>query len=404
MLKMNNKEDYESGLKELKAKVEKLQKINRELNRSNKKFKELYEKIPLPYQCLNEDGIIRDVDPAWLDTLGYNPEEVIGKNFTGFLHPDWKARFEENFLNLKKCGCRRNVQLKIRNKKGVYLDISFDGYILYKPEGDFKRAYCVFKNITSREKREKALDSDNIELERKVKKLTEELTSSKSELQSFIYSASHDLRSPVHVIDGFSQILLEDYGDNIDEDGRHYLKRVRAAARRLNQIMKDMLKLSRVGRRKMILEEVYLANIAEEIAAEMHSADSSRSVEIEIQDGMKAVGDDYLLRLVIKNLFNNAWKFTKLNEEAKIRFGETERRGNKIYFIEDNGVGFDMRYSHKLFKSFETLHSRDDFQGTGIGLTMVKDIILRHEGHVWGESEGKGKGAVFNFTLQHDKN
>ncbi|MDZ7860760.1 MAG: ATP-binding protein [Candidatus Krumholzibacteriota bacterium] len=398
------KKNPESKLKELTAKVEKLQKINRELNKSNKKFKELYEKLPLPYQCLAEDGIIRNVNPAWLDTLGYRIEEVIGKNFTGFLHPDWKTRFEKKFLNLKKCGYRSNVQLKIRNKKGVYLDISFDGHVVYQHEGGFKQAYCVFKDITKPGKMEEDVCPDNIELERRVKKLTEDLMSSNSDLKTFIYSASHDLRSPVHVIDGFSQILLEDYGDNMDEDGRHYLKRVRAATGRLNQTMNDMLKLSRAGRRKMVLEEVYLGNIAKEIAAEMRAADSSRRVEIEIQDGMIAMGDTYLLRLVIKNLFKNAWKFTKQKEKAKIRFGEKEHGGNKIYFIEDNGAGFDMRYSHKLFRSFESLHSRDDFQGTGIGLTMVKDIILRHEGHVWGESEGKGKGAVFSFTLKHDKN
>jgi PAS domain S-box-containing protein len=261
----------------------------------------------------------------------------------------------------------------------------------------------IFRRIEA----EEAIKQLNESLERRVMERTAELAAANKELEAFAYSVSHDLRAPLRSIDGFSQALEEDYGDRFDEEGRDYLNRVRAASQRMDQLINDLLNLSRVTRAEMHREEVDLSDIAHEINDFLMHAEPGRSMTLDIAPALKAYGDPRLLRIVLENLFSNAWKFTRKQEASRIEFGMTDeahapdatgQNGMLVYYVRDDGAGFDMAYANKLFGAFQRLHPVSEFEGNGIGLATVQRIISRHGGHVWAESE-PGQGATFFFTL-----
>ena len=231
-----------------------------------------------------------------------------------------------------------------------------------------------------------------------LKGKTAELEASNKELEAFSYSVSHDLRAPLRTIDGFSHALLEDYEGKLDEQGKDYLKRVRAATQHMAQLIDDMLKLSRITRTEMNLEKVNLTQIALSIMDELRKSEPNRTVEVRIADGLEDTADPRLMQVVLDNLLNNAWKFTGKQTEAVIEFGSTKEGDRRVYFVRDNGAGFDMAYADKLFSPFQRLHSAEEFSGTGIGLATVQRIIHRHGGKVWAEGQ-VGKGATFYFSL-----
>ena len=232
----------------------------------------------------------------------------------------------------------------------------------------------------------------------KLQDYATDLKSGNSELESFSYSVSHDLRAPLRAIDGFSQLLQEDYAHAFDDRANDYLHRIRLGAQRMSILIDDMLQLSRISRRNMIKHPVNLSILAQEAIVKYQALDPHRQVEIQIDPDMIVYGDKFLLTQMLDNLISNAWKYTSKTKHAEIHIGETITDDNKVFFVKDNGVGFDMRYVDKLFGVFQRLHSNDQFEGTGVGLATVKRIILRHEGTVWAESE-EGKGSTFYFTL-----
>jgi signal transduction histidine kinase len=238
----------------------------------------------------------------------------------------------------------------------------------------------------------------NAELETRVRRRTAELEASNKELEAFNYSVSHDLRAPLRAIDGFSQALLEDYGDRFDEEGRDHLGRVKAAANRMGELIDSLLKLSRLSRCEMVVRPVDLSAIATEVVQDLRDSEPERSVEVSIQSDVMALCDQVLLHSALENLLGNAWKFTGRTENAHIEFGSTEAEGESVYFVRDNGAGFDMAYSNKLFGAFQRLHGQGEFPGTGVGLATVGRIVWRHGGRVWAEGV-VGKGATFYFTL-----
>ncbi len=248
-------------------------------------------------------------------------------------------------------------------------------------------------------------ETDLQESQQKVQKLNADLIlratqleSANKELESFSYSVSHDLRAPLRSIDGFSQALLEDYEDTLDEQGKGYLHRVRAASQRMAQLIDDLLNLSRVSRAEMTNEKVNLSEIARGIAQELQRTEPGRRVIFNIAEGITVEGDARLLRVVLDNLLGNAWKYTSKREHATIEFGGMNDSEIVSYFVRDNGAGFDMAYSNKLFGAFQRLHGTDEFPGTGVGLATVQRIIHRHGGKVWAEAENE-KGATFYFTI-----
>jgi len=238
----------------------------------------------------------------------------------------------------------------------------------------------------------------NEELENRVLERTTQLEAANKELEAFSYSVSHDLRAPLRSIDGFSQALFEDQGDKLDEQGRSDLQRVRAATQRMARLIDDLLNLSRVSRSEMRRESVDLSALVKNIAAELQAGEPDRQVALAVADGLRSQGDPRLLRVLLENLLRNAWKFTGKHATAKIEFGTMHNNGRPIYYVRDDGAGFDMAYAGKLFGAFQRLHAMTEFHGTGIGLATVQRIVHRHGGRVW--AEGKvDHGATFYFTL-----
>lgn len=224
------------------------------------------------------------------------------------------------------------------------------------------------------------------------------LETANKELEAFSYSVSHDLRSPLRSIDGFSQILLEDYQDKVDEQGKNYLQRIRLGTQRMAQLIDDMLNLSRISRSEMNIQQVNLSNIVQKLANELCETQPERRVGFIIQKGIIVRGDIQLLSIVVDNLVRNAWKYTSKHQIARIEFGVMHKENGVVCFIRDDGAGFDMNYAQKLFGTFQRLHSEAEFPGTGIGLATVQRIIHRHGGKIWAEGEVE-KGATFYFTM-----
>lgn len=252
--------------------------------------------------------------------------------------------------------------------------------------------------INERKKAESEILRLNVQLEERVAERTAQLEATNKEMEAFSYSVSHDLRAPLRSIDGFSQALLEDYSDKLDALGQNYLQRVRAATQRMAQLIDDLLNLSRLTRSEMRYEEVDLSALVEAIATELHKTQPERQVEFAITPGLVTNGDTHLLRIVLENLLGNAWKFTGKHQKARIEFGLLHQDNTHVYFVRDDGTGFDMAYVEKLFGAFQRLHAMTEFEGTGIGLATVQRIIHRHGGRVWAESAVE-QGATFYFTL-----
>lgn len=252
--------------------------------------------------------------------------------------------------------------------------------------------------LTEIQRRDAELLEAQVLLERRVIERTAQLEAANKELEAFSYSVSHDLRTPLRGIDGFGQILLEDYSNKLDDQGKEYLQRLRAASQRMAQIIDDLLKLARVTRSELILEEVDLGVLAQDVAEKIRAQYPERNVRLDIASGLMARVDVPLIRIALENLLSNAWKFTGRQKEALIQFDAREQDGTRTFFIRDNGAGFDMTYINKLFGAFQRLHDNKEFPGTGIGLATVQRIVQKHGGRIWAES-AINAGATFYFTL-----
>ncbi len=260
------------------------------------------------------------------------------------------------------------------------------------------RTSALVAEIAVRKLAEEELRKYQDHLEELVKERTIRLEAANKELEAFSYSVSHDLRTPLRGIDGFSQALLDEYADKLDAQGKDYLRRIRAACQRMAQLINDLLSLSRVTRSEMARQRVYLSRMARSLAEELQKTQPERQVEFAIAEGIIVNGDAHLLKIALENLIGNAWKFTGKNTQARIEFGMIRYEDKPAYFVRDNGAGFDMAYVDKLFGVFQRLHSPTEFPGTGIGLAIVQRIIHRHGGRIW--AEGKiDEGATFFFTI-----
>jgi signal transduction histidine kinase len=231
-----------------------------------------------------------------------------------------------------------------------------------------------------------------------LRRNTAELLAANTELDAFAYSVSHDLRAPLRSIDGFSQVLLEDFATQLGDAGRDSLQRVRAASQRMAMLIDDLLKLARVTRAEMRTERVDLSGLAGDIVADIQRAAPDRQVEFAIAPGLEAQGDSRLLRVALDNLLRNGWKYSAKRPQPRVEFTAVDQNGDRVFVIKDNGAGFDMRYADKLFGVFQRLHSASEFEGTGVGLATVRRIINRHGGRIWAEG-AVDKGASFYFTL-----
>lgn len=238
-------------------------------------------------------------------------------------------------------------------------------------------------------------------LARKESELTRanaELLSANRNLRDFTYAVSHDLRAPLRAMSGFSEALVEDQGARLDDQGRHYLERIKTGSHKLGRMIEDLLAVARIPQMELRLQEVDISQLALDITEELRAMEPDRRVDIRIHPGMSTMGDSTLLALVLRNLLQNAWKFTRGREQAEIEVGCDQASGEQVYFVRDNGVGFDPEYAHQLFTMFQRLHSEAEFEGTGIGLAATLQAVERHGGRIWAEGR-EGEGAVFRFTI-----
>jgi signal transduction histidine kinase len=326
------------------------------------------------------DGIRVSGNTAWL-------EQRYWKDFSDYEREINNAIGKYRMLaictySLDKCGTYEIIDV-VRNHQ----------FAIIKREGK----WIAIESYENRQTQEE-LRKYRERLEELVRERTAELETINKELEAFSYSVSHDLRAPLRSMNGFSHILLEDYAEKLDEEGKEHLKRISAASRRMAQLIDDLLNLSRITQSEMYREKVNLSSMAERIARELREKQPERKAEFVIAPELAVDGDMRFLRIVLEHLLDNAWKFTGKNARARIEFGVVKYDGRPAYFVRDNGVGFDMAYAGKLFNPFERLHSESEFPGTGIGLAIVQRIIHRHGGSVWAESEAE-KGATFYFTL-----
>lgn len=259
-------------------------------------------------------------------------------------------------------------------------------------------AVVMHLDITESRQQKNEIEALNQALERRVAERTSQLEAANKELEAFSYSVSHDLRAPLRVIDGFAQILAADYAPSMAEAARRHLDRIQHATARMGELIDDLLQLSRVGREDLNVKTVNLSQVAEDILRELKQREPDRRTRLGIAPDQSVRGDVQLLRIVLENLLGNAWKFTRNREVTEIEFGALHDGKATVYFVRDNGVGFNQKYAYKLFGAFQRLHSEDEFEGTGIGLATVQRIISRHGGSVWAESK-PGEGAVFFFRI-----
>ena len=338
------------------------------------------------------------VNESFSKLLGFNSDELIGTDSRNLIHPDDLPRLKME-THLRMEGVSSSYQLRMIRKDGDERVVRISAIPSRDDDGHVEGAVAIMTDMTERVRAEREVRQLNEELAQRVEDRTAELAAANRELEAFAYSVSHDLRAPLRIIDGFSQAILEDYADALDDTGKDYLTRIRAGAVNMAKLIEDILSLSRVTRAEMERVDVNLSTLAQEVVSDLVEAEPDRKVTTDIQKDLIARCDKRLMRVVLQNLIGNSWKYTKNVEDAKIEFGHAILNSESVFFVKDNGAGFDMEYSDKLFKPFQRLHKADEFEGSGIGLATVMRIITRHGGRIWAEAE-KDSGATFFFTLE----
>jgi PAS domain S-box-containing protein len=329
---------------------------------------------------------------------GYSEEEALQMNI-GRLTPPDKAVEQKEFTRRLIAGeAITSFETQRAAKDGRILDVWLTVTKVLDDTGTPIGIASTERDITERKKLEKDLRRLNVELEERVEQRTAGLVIVNKELEAFSFSVSHDLRAPLRAIDGFSQALQEDCVDKLDSQSKDYLQRIRQGVKNMAELIDGLLELSSIARKEIEHQPVDLAKTARKIALGFQEAEPQRQVELFIQEGIVVNGDAYLLVIVLQNLLDNAWKFTSKHPSAKIEFGTKKINGEEVYFVRDDGAGFDMAYVGKLFAPFQRVHSTKDFPGTGVGLATVQRIIHRHGGRVWAEGEIE-RGACFYFAL-----
>ncbi|MCE1252065.1 MAG: ATP-binding protein [Anaerolineae bacterium] len=321
------------------------------------------------------------------DFLGFTDREIFNAEQADFLES-----LKKDVL-VTHCGVDGEGFLSVSGHQ-AYFDCNIEPH--YDASGEMDGLIVFARDLTEHKKTEDDLYRLNLELEERVELRTSELQDAIRELESFSYSVSHDLRAPLRTIDGMGKILVEDYAAQLDEQALDYIQRMQNASRHMNQLIEALLQLSKVTRSELRRVEINLSRIALEVINELFS--SRDSVTWKIKADIMLFADPTLMRVVLVNLLGNAYKFTGKCEKAEIELGVIDRNGVPVYFVRDNGVGFDMEFAGKLFAPFQRLNNSNDFEGTGIGLALVQRIINRHSGRIWAEAL-MGQGAAFYFTL-----
>jgi PAS domain S-box-containing protein len=389
------------GIQEaLSAQNQELAASREELKTERGRYQELFDSAPAAYITTNPQGVIEQVNSAAAILLDETPAMLQGLPLAQLLsreaRPLYFARL--NRLSSQPADTIERWETTIQKRQGTPIACSLLANRIEDHHGKLTGLRWIVRDISERKQAEEKTLRLNAELEERVRQRTADLEAANRELEAFSYSVSHDLRAPLRSVTGFSRALLEDYGEKLDADGARFLQQTYEAGLRMNRLIDDLIKLSRSTRGELRLREVGLSHLAESIVGELRKRDPERNVEVTIAPDLVACGDEGLLRIAMENLMSNSWKFTNRRLDDKIEIVALSKNGSWVYFIKDNGAGFNMAQVGRLFSVFQRLHSQEDFPGTGIGLATVRRIFGRHGGEVW--AEGKpNEGATFYFTL-----
>ncbi len=397
MLRIKKGEDeleYEKDLLE-----EKVIERTKKLKELSDKYFDLYENAPDMFASVDsKTAIIHRCNRTLAENLDYTKDEIIGQPIFFVYHPDCIEIAKKYFQQFADTRVIRDAEMQLKRKDGSKIDVSLNVSAVRDEKGNILSSRSVWRDVSELKRAERKLQEYANHLENMVAIRTAGLETANKELESFAYSVSHDLKAPLRSIEGWSTILQEEYGAQLDVQANQYLDRVRSEVQRMDTLIKDLLALSHVGLLEMRQHLVNLTTVGETIAARLQELEPERQVEFSIQPNLMAKADHHLIEIALTNLLGNAWKFTGPRTPARIEFGKINHKGKPTYFVRDNGVGFDMEYSQNLFGAFQRLHKESEFSGTGIGLTIVQRIIHRHGGRVWVEAE-LDKGATIFFTL-----
>jgi PAS domain S-box-containing protein len=340
------------------------------------------------------DGIIQTWNPGAEKIYGYSAGEAIGRPLTMLCPPDRKDEIAEILAKIVRGERVSHYETVRQRKDGTTFAASVTASPLHNVSGKVIGAASIAQDIT---------EPNRIRAAAALLERAGDIELANENLTSFTAAVSHDLRAPLRALNGYSEILLDDYADVLGEEGRVYAERIVASSGRMSALIEDMLRVSRLARAELDLEVVDLGAQATQIADSLQREQPGRSVRFAIQPFVRARADAVLIRAVLQNLMENAWKFTARQADALIEFGTTPAEGAVICcYVRDNGAGFDPAYADKLFQPFQRLHTTSEFPGTGVGLASIKQTVERHQGHVWAEG-AVGQGATFYFTLNTEE-
>lgn len=392
------------SFKDLEAANRKLHKEIAERELTEKALRESSEKYRIIIETANEGICIADdkysiifVNRKMADMIGYSEKELQGNKLTDLVFPEDINVFLDH-MELRKKGVAEQYEYRLRRKNGSACWISISATPLVDDHRQFKGSFAMLTDITSRKEAEMELTRMYAKLEERVRQRTAELEHAYREMESFSCAVSHDLKAPIVRIKGFSEILSTDYTDKLNDEAKDVLKRISDNTSKMIALIESILNYSRLGAQPVNKTATDMAALAQKAYEEVRSVEGERDIRFKINNMPLAYCDQVLMSQVFLNLLANAMKFTRERKAAVIAAGGASRGYENIYYVSDNGIGFDMKFNEKLFGLFQRIHAGKEFEGTGVGLVIVKKIIQKHGGRVW--AEGKpDEGATFYFSL-----
>jgi PAS domain S-box-containing protein len=379
--------------------ITELREAEAALRESEELFRHVFEGNAVGGILTHLDGTVLYVNDATCRIFGCPPEYLVGRDFREFgsAEDNLEARrLAEELIE----GARSSLRLRqrVRTADGSFRWADVSAALRRDAAGRPLHFISSLIDVTDQVAAEEEIRRLNAELAGRVLTTTEQRDALNRELDAFAYSIAHDVRAPLRAIDGFSEQVLSEDWERLSDAGVDALQRVRLAAQRLGRLLDDLMGLSHISQRDLLRRTVDVSALAAEVGEELAADSAARGVELVVQSGMTAEADPTLLRLALRDLLGNAWKFTRPHASARVEIGSTELDGETVFFVRDDGVGFDMRYAEHLFGAFQRMHGSDEFPGDGIGLATVQRLVLRHGGRVWAEAAVE-QGATFFFTL-----